>query len=456
MARILVADDDRLLLELTERALRRRGHEVDLFSDGESAALALEHREAAYDLAIVDLRMPRRSGLEVLAAARRAQPETPVVMVSCTWSEDDREAAEAGGAFAVLEKPVALERLYRVVDRALAERTAGGKPRGEAGLPAAAAPPAPGAHGGAPQVFVERPEIGGVVIGALPPEPPALGSPAAGRCEPRNGSHLPVASPGGRTGRMPPPNARPRRRQPSISGLLPAAVSAERQQAGSCPRSLQAPGGARWPGGAELCPPATSPPAAGGEPSACGGTAGSDTDALSPSAAVAAIDAILERERAGTAALPTPELELALAPPHVLVVEPDACLRNLVGYCLRRQGYRVDAVEALAAALEQLALELPDLAVIGVPPGATGLGEVLQALRRHHGTGGPPVLVVHEAGATADAVYALEAGADVALARPYDPEVLFAHVRALLRRHGGAAAGLGRAPATTDSEEEAR
>jgi CheY-like chemotaxis protein len=173
--------------------------------------------------------------------------------------------------------------------------------------------------------------------------------------------------------------------------------------------------------------PKPPPPVSGHTP-----PAGALNDELSPSAQ---IEAILEREREAAVGMETPApVRVELMPPRLLLIEPDRSLANLVSYCLRRQGYQVETVLELTAAREVIACEMPDLLVVDMSGEPSGLGELLEQLRGRYGTDGPPVIAVHDHGSTADAVYALDAGADVALARPYDPDLLFAHVRALLRR----------------------
>jgi DNA-binding response OmpR family regulator len=117
MAKILVADDDRLLLELMERSLATRGHEVEVFAGGAEACEALAERR--YDLVISDLRMPGRGGLDVLRAAKEGGRRTPVILISGSWLAEERAEAERLGAEATLSKPVDLPYLFASVDRAL-------------------------------------------------------------------------------------------------------------------------------------------------------------------------------------------------------------------------------------------------------------------------------------------------------------------------------------------------
>ncbi len=247
MARILVADDEPRICELMEKVLSKRGHEVETFGDGDSAAEAvLASEDGGYDVVLTDLKMPGKSGLELLAIAKRKKPSLPVIMITGSTEPEDRARADALGVYMLLHKPVDLAYLMTIVDSALAGQ-----------------------------------------------------NPAA-----------------------------------------PAAAAA----------------------------PATIP--------------------------------------------------------LVRVVEREACLANLIAYCLKKQGLRATPGPSGGEAA---------VAIVGSPDGVEAARE--DAPRA-------VIVALYPEGAAADAVRALEAGADLALARPFDPEVLFAHVRAALRRQE-AAGGLG-------------
>lgn len=256
-----MADDDRLILELTERALARRGHEVEVFSGGEEACEAA--REGDYDLVLADLRMPGKTGLDVLRAAKARRPATPVFLTSGAWLLEERDEAERLGAAAILNKPVDAHYLYALIEKTLMSEK--------------------------PEKKVDKPE-------------------------------KPVAETG------------------------------------------------------------------------------------------------------------------PLAAPLVLVLEPDASMRKMLAYCLRRQGFRTTVCETPDEALEMAALEPPEAAI------ACGSEEdpkailLVEGLRRDPACARTYVVFVYAEGALADAVHALDAGADVALEQPVEPDVLFAQVKAGLWR----------------------
>ena len=114
--RVLVADDESRLRELLVRELGRKGHEVEGVSDGEAALTRL--RDAAYDIVILDMKMPRKEGIEVLRELS-AFPEHPQVIVM-TGFQEVATAVEAMklGAYDYLTKPTKIEELDVVIRKA--------------------------------------------------------------------------------------------------------------------------------------------------------------------------------------------------------------------------------------------------------------------------------------------------------------------------------------------------
>lgn len=101
--RILVAEDDRALREVLQRGLREAGYVVDVVSDGEAASVALSHHE--YAAAVLDWRMPNRSGLEVTTLARRRGVLTPIILLTARDALGDRVEGLNAGADDYLVKP---------------------------------------------------------------------------------------------------------------------------------------------------------------------------------------------------------------------------------------------------------------------------------------------------------------------------------------------------------------
>jgi two-component system copper resistance phosphate regulon response regulator CusR len=119
--RVLVAEDDAALRSVLERGLRENGYVVDAVVDGESA---LRHLRAYdYDVAVLDWRMPRRTGIDVIVEARRVGHRTPVLMLTARDTATDRVAGLDRGADDYLVKPFEFSELVARL-RALQRRPA--------------------------------------------------------------------------------------------------------------------------------------------------------------------------------------------------------------------------------------------------------------------------------------------------------------------------------------------
>jgi two-component system response regulator PilR (NtrC family) len=107
--RILVVDDERSMRELLAIVLRREGYEV-LLADSGRAAIAVLEREAV-DLLISDIKMPDVSGVDVLRAAKRIDPDVLAVMITAFASTDTAVEAMRLGACDYLSKPFDIDLL---------------------------------------------------------------------------------------------------------------------------------------------------------------------------------------------------------------------------------------------------------------------------------------------------------------------------------------------------------
>jgi len=107
--RILVAEDDAALRSVLERGLREQGYVVDAVGDGESAVRHL--RACEYEVAVLDWRMPGRSGLEALEETRRLGLRTPVLMLTARDATADRVTGLTRGADDYLVKPFDFDEL---------------------------------------------------------------------------------------------------------------------------------------------------------------------------------------------------------------------------------------------------------------------------------------------------------------------------------------------------------
>lgn len=101
--RVLIVEDDPLVGDAVRRALEANGYAVDLTTSAEAASSAL-HAES-FDLAVVDIGLPRASGLQFVREQRRRGAMVPVLMLTARDGLDDRVCALDLGADDYLTKP---------------------------------------------------------------------------------------------------------------------------------------------------------------------------------------------------------------------------------------------------------------------------------------------------------------------------------------------------------------
>ncbi len=123
--RILLAEDDSVLADGLTRSLRQSGYVTDCVSNGQEADNALTAQD--FDLLILDLDLPKMSGLDVLRRLRARDSRLPVLILTAGDSVEQRVKALDLGADDYMAKPFALSELEARV-RALTRRGAGGGP----------------------------------------------------------------------------------------------------------------------------------------------------------------------------------------------------------------------------------------------------------------------------------------------------------------------------------------
>ena len=119
---VLVVDDDFGIRESLDRSLRANGYDVELASDGTEALRAID--DAAFDVVVLDVLMPGRSGIDVCRTLRAAGNRVPILVLTARDTVSDRVAGLEAGADDYLVKPFALEELIARL-RALVRRTTG-------------------------------------------------------------------------------------------------------------------------------------------------------------------------------------------------------------------------------------------------------------------------------------------------------------------------------------------
>jgi two-component system OmpR family response regulator len=118
--------------------------------------------------------------------------------------------------------------------------------------------------------------------------------------------------------------------------------------------------------------------------------------------------------------------------PHILIVDDDSDIRDLLCGFLRKRGFRINVAEdgtQMTAVLRETAIDLIILDIM--LPGQNGL-ELCQEIRTRSRT---PIIMLTAIAETADRIVGLEVGADDYIAKPFDPHELLARIKAVLRRH---------------------
>ena len=117
MARVIVADDDLLVRQLLRDLLSREGFDVGICADGLDALRRAELEEPA--LWVLDLEMPKASGIELIRGLRARRVLTPVLLLSGAEDHPAIPAALAHSGVELLLKPFRIGEFRRAVARAL-------------------------------------------------------------------------------------------------------------------------------------------------------------------------------------------------------------------------------------------------------------------------------------------------------------------------------------------------
>ncbi len=120
MATILIVDDYAVARRILSHTLQRRGYVVVSAADGLEALARLDDTEV--DLAIIDIAMPGMDGLTLLRRLREQErlQNLPVIMLSASGQDEDRQTARSLGAGDFLSKPAGSHEVVEAVSRFLA------------------------------------------------------------------------------------------------------------------------------------------------------------------------------------------------------------------------------------------------------------------------------------------------------------------------------------------------
>src|SRR4030067_1849663 len=121
MARILIVDDEKNLLEVLSIMLAQEGYNVTTSTGGKEVFEILENNE--FDMVITDIKMPIISGLDVLRFVKESSPDTVVIMITAFASHETAVETMKAGAYDYITKPFNNDRIKLVIKKALEKRS---------------------------------------------------------------------------------------------------------------------------------------------------------------------------------------------------------------------------------------------------------------------------------------------------------------------------------------------
>jgi DNA-binding NtrC family response regulator len=111
--RILIIEDDEEMRSLLEDVLGEEGFKTESVSNGSEGLRKVT--QEPFDLILTDIRMPGLTGLDILPAIRRLQPEASVIVITAFGNEEVHRRSVEKGAAGYLEKPIHMDKLKTLV-----------------------------------------------------------------------------------------------------------------------------------------------------------------------------------------------------------------------------------------------------------------------------------------------------------------------------------------------------
>ena len=121
---------------------------------------------------------------------------------------------------------------------------------------------------------------------------------------------------------------------------------------------------------------------------------------------------------------------------HILIVEDEPEIRELLNFSLARAGFRVTEAESAESALQKLFNQLPDLVIVDwMLPGMSGV-DLAKRIRKDELTSSLPLLMLTARSEESDVLKSFDSGIDDYMSKPFSPKELIARIKALVRRSG--------------------
>jgi two-component system, NtrC family, response regulator HydG len=112
--RILLVDDNRSLVEALADVFEAKGYDVTQAYDGAQAVEKV--RGADFDCILMDIRMPKLSGVDAFKEIKKLSPGTPVILMTAYSVQGLIDEAKAEGVLAVVNKPIAIDRVVQIIE----------------------------------------------------------------------------------------------------------------------------------------------------------------------------------------------------------------------------------------------------------------------------------------------------------------------------------------------------
>ena len=120
-ARLLLVDDNRTLCKTMSYILEHKGYEVQTAGDGDTAIERV--KEQAYDLILIDIKMPDPNGVETYRMIKMIRPDVKVLMITAYAVPDLVQDSLMEGAIAVIYKPFHMQNLLKKIEQLVRKRT---------------------------------------------------------------------------------------------------------------------------------------------------------------------------------------------------------------------------------------------------------------------------------------------------------------------------------------------
>ncbi|MBU0961103.1 MAG: response regulator, partial [Proteobacteria bacterium] len=120
--RILLVDDEEIIVKLGMQILKKLGYQVTAFTNSEEALHTFMHKPESFDLLITDLTMPRITGMQLAREALNIRADIPIILCSGFSELMNAEKAKSFGIREYIMKPIIKKDLAQVVRRVLDEK----------------------------------------------------------------------------------------------------------------------------------------------------------------------------------------------------------------------------------------------------------------------------------------------------------------------------------------------